>query len=168
MNYDNGSAVAYALKYALSPNPDYVYYQGNDCTNFVSQCLRAGGCKNDYNNARPWWYNSGKSSICWAVAHSLYWYIRTNSAERRFGIKADTYILTDMNNYAQQIEGKIVLGDIIQYKNFQDKIQHSAVITGFDPFTKEPLVSHHTYEARNVTWRKVFKQYMFHHITSIN
>ncbi len=168
MNYDRNSAVGYALKYALDPNPAYVYYQGNDCTNFVSQCLRAGGCEMDYNRDHPWWYNNGKSSICWAVAHSLYWYIRENSQNKSFGIKADTYIIDHIDQYAEKIEGKIALGDIIQYRNFKDKIQHSCIITGFDPINNEPLVSHHTYEAKNVTWRKVFKEYIFHHITGIN
>lgn len=76
IKYDGVSVSQYALKYALSPNPSYVYYQENDCTNFISQCLRAGGAKNDYNASHPWWYNNGQGSICWAVAHSLFWYIR--------------------------------------------------------------------------------------------
>ncbi len=167
MYYDNDAAAAYALKYALTPNPAYVHYEGNDCTNFVSQSLRAGGCQNDYNYSHPWWYANRESSICWAVAHSLYWYIRTNTIEDRFGIKADTYIITDNDEYAQKIKGKIVVGDVIQYKNFQDRIQHSAVITSFDAMG-EPLVSQHTYNARNTTWRRHFKEVIFHHITRIN
>ncbi len=167
MRYNNQAAVDYALKYALEPNPAYVYYQGEDCTNFVSQCLRAGGAENDYNRSHPWWYNGGQSSICWAVAHSLYWYIRINSAEHRFGIKADTYIISNNDKYASEIAGKVVVGDIIQYKNSQDRVQHSAIITAFDTYG-EPLICQHTYEARNISWRKFLKETIFHHITGIN
>ena len=40
--FDSDAAVAYARKYALSYNPAYYAYEGNDCANFVSQCLIAG------------------------------------------------------------------------------------------------------------------------------
>lgn len=167
MNYDRQNAVKYALTYALNPNPNYIYFNENDCTNFISQCLRAGGCLNDYYESHPWWYENNQASICWAVAHSLYWYILECSQKNRFGIKAQTYYLDNNNEYHEKIEGKVQLGDLIQYKNYQDRIQHSTMITGFTN-NNEPLVSQHTFEGRNVTWRKNFKQAIFHHIVSIN
>ena len=168
MNYNREAAVQYALQFALDPNPDYVFYKGNDCTNFISQCLRAGGARNDFNQTHPWWYLQENTSVCWSVAHSLFWYIRSCSDKNRYGIKAETYYLDDENNYASQIAGKIVLGDLIQYKNAVDRIQHSTMITSFDPATNEPLVSQHTFEGMNVSWRKGFKQTIFHHITGIS
>ncbi|MFZ7131710.1 MAG: amidase domain-containing protein [Eubacteriales bacterium] len=168
MNYNRQGAVNYALTYALTPNSNYVYFNENDCTNFISQCLKAGGAENDYNKSHPWWYSNGKASICWAVAHSLFWYIRECTEKNKFGIKANTYYLENNNAYHEKIAGKIQLGDIIQYKNFQDRIQHSTIITAFDPFTKEPLVCQHTFEAKNILWRKNFKQVIFHHIKEIN
>ena len=167
MIYNRNAAVHYALQYALYPNQHYVYFPHDDCTNFISQCLRAGGANNDYNPTHPWWYANGQTSICWAVAHSLFWYIRTCSQKNRFGIKADTYYLDNNDGFAQKIKGKIVLGDLIQYRNAQGRIQHSTMITGFDQHG-EPLVSQHTLNGRNVTWRKQFSQILFHHITSIN
>ncbi len=166
MNYDRNAAVRYALQYALSPNRAYVYYEDNDCSNFISQCLRAGGAKNDYNRTHPWWYD-GRPSVCWAVAHSLFWYIRTCSARNSFGIRAKTYYLDDNNGYASSIKGKVEPGDLIQYRNDQGRIQHSAIITGFDS-NGEPLVCQHTYNGKNVTWRKYFPEAIFHHITGIN
>jgi len=44
--YDRKKAVEYALKYAEKRNPAYPNVQLN-CTNFVSQCLAAGGKKED-------------------------------------------------------------------------------------------------------------------------
>ncbi len=44
-NYNRRNAAAYAITYAESPNPAYenLVASGGDCTNFVSQCLYAGG-----------------------------------------------------------------------------------------------------------------------------
>lgn len=41
-HYDVKKAVEYARTYALKRNPDYLAFE-NNCTNFVSQCLAAGG-----------------------------------------------------------------------------------------------------------------------------
>lgn len=167
MTYDRKAAVQYALAYALNPNPSYIYFEGNDCSNFISQCLRAGGAKNDFNKTHPWWYYGGKASICWSVAASLYWYIRTRSVRNAFGIKAKTFYLTDYDSYSRKIQGKIMLGDLIQYRNTKGIIQHSAIITDFDR-KGEPLISQHTVNGKNLIWRKHFPEIIFHHITGIN
>lgn len=43
-NYNGGNASRYALDHALNPSSDYTYFS-KDCTNFISQCLYAGGIK---------------------------------------------------------------------------------------------------------------------------
>lgn len=53
-------AVSYALQYALNPNPAYIVYS-NDCTNFVSQAMRAAG-----------WTFTGNGSYS-QMADSRYW-----------------------------------------------------------------------------------------------
>lgn len=60
--YLREKAVAYATTYALTPNPQYRYLpivnnNGGDCTNFISQCLLAGGTPMKFNGEYPWWYN---------------------------------------------------------------------------------------------------------------
>lgn len=55
------AAINYAQKYALNYNPQYKDFSasGGDCTNFVSQCLTAGGLELTY-SWRPYtnaWYN---------------------------------------------------------------------------------------------------------------
>lgn len=42
-NYDLSALVAYSDKWAKSYNPEYTYSSGNDCANFSSQTLYAGG-----------------------------------------------------------------------------------------------------------------------------
>ncbi len=60
MIYDRSKASLYAQKFALSPNPNYYFFGeiGGDCTNFVSQCLHAGGFKMIYGNFDGWFYVS--------------------------------------------------------------------------------------------------------------
>ncbi|MEG1310358.1 MAG: amidase domain-containing protein [Bacilli bacterium] len=41
--YNRQAAIDYAHKYAKGKNPKYKYFDGNDCTNFVSQCVYEGG-----------------------------------------------------------------------------------------------------------------------------
>jgi hypothetical protein len=41
--YNGTAAVNYAHQYAINPNPAYTYIDGDDCTNFASQVVHAGG-----------------------------------------------------------------------------------------------------------------------------
>jgi Putative amidase domain len=59
--YVRDRAVNYALRYVHTHNPQFVAYT-DDCTNFVSQALLAGGfpmvggSASDYGNTQVWWY----------------------------------------------------------------------------------------------------------------
>lgn len=168
--YNNSDAVEYAKKYATSPNNSYIKFE-DDCTNFISQCLQAGGAENYFHPTHPWWYKNGKASICWTVASSLYWHIRVCTENNLLGIKADTYYLNNSNKFNNSIALNLQLGDIIQYRNSKGVIAHSAIITYFDQTKdyKEPLISQHSTNAVNISWRKeIFIQTIFHHITSVN
>ena len=149
--YNRRSAANYAIKYAIDPNKKYKYFEfvngnGGDCTNFVSQCLNAGGASMDNNKIRPWWYQSGKASICWGVAHSLYWYLKTNQITNRNVIKG--LEVQDMK--------ELEIGDVVFYENYQNKIFHAAIITSLTDIdgNKEPLISQHSYNQLNETYKK--------------
>ena len=49
MAYSRSDAVAYAHRWAFSRNPKFMNYDrfGGDCTNFISQCIHAGGAKDE-------------------------------------------------------------------------------------------------------------------------
>jgi Putative amidase domain len=151
--YNRVSAVNYAIKYALEPNKQYKYFKfvngnGGDCTNFVSQCLKAGGAPMDYNNIRPWWYLNGKASICWNVAHALYWYLKINQSTNRNVIKG--LEVQDIN--------ELEIGDVIFYENYKNVIFHAAIITSFIDVSgkKEPLISQHSYNQLNENYKKSY------------
>jgi hypothetical protein len=156
--YSRDAAVSYALKYALNPNPQYKYFAthndgGGDCSNFVSQCLSAGGAPMSYDSPNPWWYKNTTSnssrdswSISWSVANSLYWCLKTRGKLNISGLKGIEISDMDM----------LEPGDVIQYENFNGIIYHSAIITAFtyEKGSKFPLISQHSFDAKNISYVK--------------
>ncbi|MFD0385339.1 amidase domain-containing protein [Streptomyces stramineus] len=69
---------AYAEKYWRNYNPAYRSFNsyGGDCTNFVSQALKAGGWKDQpgkYDDYRAWWYDSKNQATSWVGANEWSW-----------------------------------------------------------------------------------------------
>ena len=60
MPYNREKAVEYADTWAMGRNPAYYDYSnlGGDCTNFISQCLYAGGGIMNYTRDLGWYYNN--------------------------------------------------------------------------------------------------------------
>lgn len=119
--YDASGAVAYANKYALSPNSNYFNNEsgGGDCTNFASQVMHEGGGipehfgKSGYNNC--WFYTSSSNrSTSWAGAQYLYDYMHSSDS------KID---------YSSSNWSSISNGDLIQVGPTTN-IGHSMIVTG--------------------------------------
>ena len=86
VTYDRAAAVRYADTWALSRNPAYWSSQTDDCANFVSQCVAAGGLRplggpdGGWRAAgtgypAPAWVNCGRQQSLWSVtaaAHTPY------------------------------------------------------------------------------------------------
>ena len=73
--YSRENAVAYARRWALSRNPLYPDFAGigGDCTNFVSQCLLAGSCAENFTPDYGWYYLSQKDRApAWTSVEYLY------------------------------------------------------------------------------------------------
>jgi len=154
-NYIREKAVDYAKKYALSPNPSYRYFDvyetlGGDCTNFVSQCLLAGGVPMTYSTEYAWWYKGDSWSIPWAVAHSLYWTLKVNYQSNYYGVKG-----LEVDNV-----NMLELGDLIFYEDDRGVIYHSSIVTSFD--NVGPLISQHTFNALNISYLKTWKARKMH------
>lgn len=58
--YDRAAAVRYAVRWALSRNPQWADFThlGGDCANFVSQCLYAGAPHMNHTPDTGWYYRS--------------------------------------------------------------------------------------------------------------
>lgn len=76
--YNRELAVEYSRLWWNKRNPKFPQFQ-NDCTNFISQCLLAGGIPMERTNnvTEGWWYSqsSNRWSLSWSVSHSLRWYL---------------------------------------------------------------------------------------------
>lgn len=153
--YSRINAVKYAKTYALSPNPNFRYFPlinnnfSGDCTNFISQCLLAGGAPMIFNSANPWWYKRANTanrkddtwSIPWAVSHSLYWCLKINQQAKAPGIKG-------LEVYDIKL---LELGDLIFFEGTNGAIFHAAIVTSFR--NSQPLISHHSFEALNIPYK---------------
>ncbi|MBC8080221.1 MAG: amidase domain-containing protein [Gorillibacterium sp.] len=142
--YDRKRAAAYADLWWEAGNPAYLEF-AVDCSNYVSQCIFAGGAPMNYTNKRGtgWWYR-GKSgnrelwSYSWAVADSL----------RRFLSNSRQGLQAKLVNSPQQL----LEGDVISYSwNGNGHYGHSTVVTAMDG-NGMPLVNAHTVSSKHRYW----------------
>lgn len=164
--YQPLQAVAYAEKYWNSYNPAFRYFATDDCTNFVSQCLLAGGFPMVGGNRRDqgWWYRhaaKGRAanwSYSWAVAHSFYLFLLQ---------------LSQKGQRVQRMSSPYELqrGDVICYDFEGDgRWNHNTLVTAKDA-DGAPLVHAHTDNSRYRFWQYTDSpaytpqiQYAFFHI----
>lgn len=123
--YDREAAVDYALNHYNSPSTNYPNYTnyGGDCTNFVSQCLEAGGwSQTDMSiprgSKKAWYHKRGKSmpatkyrSASWTSAKKLGEHLEYTDRVLKMSFPFYSY----------------EKGDIVQDLNFT--IGHSMIIT---------------------------------------
>ncbi|HLU21429.1 MAG TPA: amidase domain-containing protein [Bacillaceae bacterium] len=137
--YDRLKAVQYAERWWNEYNPAYEKFE-NDCTNYISQCLRAGGSpmRGYPNRSNGWWYQNKNWSYSWSVANALKIYLGSSKT----GLRA--------REVHDPLELK--LGDVICY-DFQGdgRFDHNTIVTGKD-YNGEPLVNAHTYNSRMRYW----------------
>ncbi|QXV63573.1 amidase domain-containing protein [Amycolatopsis sp. TNS106] len=96
---DRQTATRYALTFALNYNPAYERF-GNDCTNFASQVMRAGGWP-DVGSPGPdgpdkWFqYNRFSNSRTWTIAHEFL-YFGYYYSKRLRGYAGETPLIADL------------------------------------------------------------------------
>ncbi|SMO93122.1 Putative amidase domain-containing protein [Melghirimyces algeriensis] len=139
-HYNRTKAVQYAEAWWNGFNPRYGKFE-DDCTNYISQCIHAGGISMDFAPRRDWgwWYRGSREnwSYSWAVAHSLQNYLASGGIMK-----------------AQRVDSPqdLQLGDIICYDWDGDgRWQHNTIVTAFDPMGM-PLVNAHTVSSRHRYW----------------
>ncbi|MEG0711912.1 MAG: amidase domain-containing protein [Niameybacter sp.] len=142
--YMREKAVAYAKKYALTPNTqewkNYEEY-GGDCTNFISQCLFAGEIPFDhqgkYVSEKWYWYSDYYRTPSFTSASALKDYMISNTG---FGLVAKLGTLESLQ-----------IGDIVQLGDLE-KTTHSMIVIQIikdendSSLTKEVLVAQHSVE----------------------
>lgn len=137
--YNRLKAVQYAERWWNDHNPAYKKFDV-DCTNFVSQCIHAGGAPmaGYPNRSSGWWMRNNNWSFSWSVAHALRWYL----PGAKGGLRA-----VEVKN-----PGELLLGDVICYDFEGDgRFNHNTIVTGKDA-NGMPLVNAHTANSRMRYW----------------
>ncbi|WLD94008.1 amidase domain-containing protein [Alkalihalobacillus sp. AL-G] len=137
--YNRLEAVKYAERWWNSHNTAYRLFD-NDCTNFISQCLHAGGApmRGHPNRSKGWWYSGSTWSYSWAVANALRWYLSGSKQ----GLRGE-----EVGSPEQ-----LMLGDVICYDFDGDgRWQHNTMVVAKDDYGM-PLVNAHTYNSRMRYW----------------
>lgn len=144
VRYDRKEAARYADLWWDQTNPAYLTFEV-DCTNYVSQCLFAGGAPMNYTGKREsgWWYSGMEGSrelwsYSWAVAHALQSYLPRG--RRYLGG-------TEVNS-----AGELLPGDVICYDwDGNGRFQHNTIVTAKDK-NGMPLVNAHTVSSYHRYW----------------
>ncbi|MDQ7725124.1 amidase domain-containing protein [Bacillus halotolerans] len=137
--YDRLGAVQYAEKYWNKRNPAYKNFSDN-CTNFISQCLHAGGApmRGHPNRGSGWWMKQSSWSYSWTVAHSMKMYLTNSKA----GLRAVRVKSAD----------ELVPGDVICYDFEGDgRFNHTTIVVAKDKGNM-PLVNAQSYDSRMRYW----------------
>lgn len=156
-SYNATKAVKYAIKYAKKPNKDYYYFKGQDCTNYISQCLYAGGIKMHSGKSKTdtcWFYKTGNNrSSSWTGAEQFRKYLNRSSSK----------IKKKKTNWLN-----VQKGDIIQL-TLDGKAYHSLIVTGIvysSSGRADLLVCCHSSNRKEVSFNREFAgcNYIYHHI----
>lgn len=156
-------------------------WKGGDCTNFVSQCLRAGGAVNDKSGAYQWYYDSKNTgntsddsySWTWTTARGLNNTLLGNYKTGEFGPKATEKVIAGDIQYTASIGEFVIPGDIIQYHwKTKSTISHAAVIVDMlynsAKERYEPVIAEHTEDSWYTPWTNNALKTYFVHITGVN
>ncbi|MFI0504218.1 amidase domain-containing protein [Streptomyces albogriseolus] len=142
--YDYRAMVDFATKYAVPVPQDNVPYERdvNDCTNFISQSLSAGGWERVlgwYRSDSAWWYTGN-----WWLEHSYTWGGAPNW--QRFARDESKRV------YELQGPSSLAIADVVQFEIFgySDPGQpgHTMMVTDF---TSDylPKMSYHSTDTLN-------------------
>lgn len=137
--YNRLEAVKYAERWWNSHNPTYKLFE-NDCTNFISQCLHAGGApmRGYPNRSKGWWYRSNNWSYSWSVANTLRWYLSGSKQ----GLRGE-----EVRSPEQLIPGDVICYDF----DGDGRWQHNTIVVAKDEMGM-PLVNAHTHNSRMRYW----------------
>ena len=135
--YNRQKAIEYAQKWALSSNPDFYHFGGigGDCTNFISQCLLAGGAKMNFSQPDGWFYiNLYNRSASWTSVYYLQKFLLSNMSP---GISTHFESLHNLQE-----------GDLIQLRQKPNKdFNHTLIITRIE--NEKIYICAHSDDAKN-------------------
>ncbi len=129
--YDYTAMATYAEKYWKNYNASYRRFNnaGGDCTNFLSQSLKAGGWQSATNSSEEygtWWYGTSGQSDTWVGVNEWSWF--TQTAKRTTAL-ANAY--------------QMDLGDVLQVDFDKDGSKDHSMITTYRSASGVPYLTYH-------------------------
>lgn len=107
-SYSPTSAINYAYKYYNNYNTSYKNFndKGGDCVNFISQCLKAGGCQ----TSSDWYYNNGSDYSGSWIECSRFKSFWTNNSNATYSYSKEMFqqYYSSLANYMN-----LQIGDVI-------------------------------------------------------
>ena len=134
--YNYGAMIDYANAHWSNYNSDYRSYD-NDCTNFISQAMAAGGwghVDGDRTNNASWYYGwfTFTTSYSWAGAENWYWFAIDHSARTSF-----------LENVWHMLPSDVLQMDFDRDNN----INHTMIVTASD--ANDLYLTYHTSNTHN-------------------
>lgn len=165
--WNKTSAATYAEKWALSNNPAWPYFSGNDCTNFISQSLNYGGIAMEATRTdRTKWYRAKNQNnawiygLPWTVSADFYTYFRTSSKtkDNRYYIKGYDWKASTTDRPEPPNNNTLLnVGDIVSYNFEGNGVGHTGIVTayGTDNYSSSyvgDLVCYHSTNRKRIIW----------------
>ncbi|MCR5836289.1 MAG: amidase domain-containing protein [Lachnospiraceae bacterium] len=142
-SYSSGKAAEYALKWALSRNPDYYSYRDHDCANFVSQSLHAGNIPK--NNTWKGGRRKSDNTDAWVNCP------KQNSYFKNKGWSKQILSVKGVDN-ANSKDGRVNVGNLVYYDYTSDgRIDHVSIYTTVGSYG-DRYVCAHTNDRWNASW----------------
>ena len=169
-NYSIDNAANYAEKWALGYNTSQYYKADYDCTNYVSQCLAAGGKKisstlPSYTNTNYW----RPHSATWENANYFKKYWKNNVES--IGKDISSFSSDKKYSYATTIYNAIYRGDVVQYGYDSDDMKHSQICyaygkssTGYSTL----IMAQHTINKKDIALHDYIQQTGYTYIRYYN
>ena len=165
--YSRSNAISYADTWAKARNTSlFNDYGGSDCTNFVSQCLYAGGLTSD----DTWWYRKTavgiSESTTWRQASSLRNYFISTGKETKIGawakisnISPSGYAyVSNSSNLTASNTGKVVVfydwynDGVVNHSAFYVANNTTATETSLSSKPIGDLIDQHSNDRKRVIW----------------
>lgn len=123
--YFRERAVEYARRWALSRNPLFIDFsgRGGDCTSFVSQCVLAGCCTQNFSQPFGWYYiDPDDRAPAWSSVEFFYDFTTgSGNFPSRFSRPGPVGMEIGMN--------RVEIGDVVQLYDSSDDFYHSLLIS---------------------------------------
>lgn len=126
--------IEYAKRWAHKRNPAYYNFDnvGGDCTNYISQCVYAGGAVMNYTRDVGWYYiSSSDRAAAWTGVEFFYSFFVSNKGVGPFGIEVPLY--------------EVKVGDVIQLGDSSGHFYHSLIVVNINGGM--PYVASHTFDS---------------------